>query len=405
MAALVGADAKEATGSFELGDVLLEGTPINAELAHHLGESGLIIARQVIEHAFRSQSAARFLTTFITRSTLPFGVFIQTQLSWVCPTKVPQTVRKRVEVVASVLAKCRQEVILALFYDFFSSGTQGGLRFDIILGMNNEKDTNNTYHYGFPTGTFDETLDEFTLHGTNSHKTSSIPLVESWRPDYIHIWQHRLEQLLPGIDIKKALKIFEYPTDARHGRLVVSPHPSMTDLMLIDNDWQVAIEAKYTEYSKMEETKCNARPKKLLLTWLKMIRDYGCTDLSDDEFLAVADKVSYQFLHRTASACYKTNGAEGQKPCLIYQLFVDWSDDKSKTDCRRYEEQLRTYARILHLRRMKFLIISCPIINQTWMDNQGPSFYGKDGSHLFQQMHTRTTYEFNWECVEVKEVL
>ena len=63
---------------------------------------------------------------------------------------------------------------------------------------------------------------------------------------------------------------------------------SMTDLMLMDGDWQIALEAKYTEYSRMPNETVEEWLRKdgvdffirrrVGKTWLRYIQEAKCSD-------------------------------------------------------------------------------------------------------------------------------
>lgn len=126
--------------------------------------------------------------------------------------------------------------------------------------MKNRLNSKLEYYYGFGMGRYGEVLDELCAHGNvNSCRTSSIPLAEFWQPDNLGRISEKLRPYLKNFDAERSLKFFEFPTDPEfEGKRI--GRPSMTDLMLMDGDWQIAIEAKYTEYSRM--------PNETVLEWL-----------------------------------------------------------------------------------------------------------------------------------------
>ena len=114
----------------------------------------------------------------------------------------------------------------------------------------NEKamiDDEMAYFFGLFRGSYGEVLGELSRTKVNSYRTSSIPLAEFWQPANLGAIQRVLGAQLADFNPEVALKFFEFPTEAvwngkRLGR------PSMTDIMVLDNDWQVAVEGKFTEY-------------------------------------------------------------------------------------------------------------------------------------------------------------
>ena len=80
----------------------------------------------------------------------------------------------------------------------------------------------------------------------------------------------------------------------------------MTDLMILCDDFKIAIEAKFTEYAKMktdpiDKWKNNGDKEnrlKGLNYWTSLISPFS--NGFDNEAL---QQISYQFYHRTASAC------------------------------------------------------------------------------------------------------
>ena len=111
--------------------------------------------------------------------------------------------------------------------------------------------------------------------------------------------------------------------------------------------------------------------------------------------------VSYQFLHRTASACFKTNGPEGHKPVLIYQLFFDANDPVSREDRAVFEMELKKWAKMLRLKDMKFLIMSVPIINSAEVKEN----YSALKDEIFEEMKMHTIYKFDFDGITIEKVL
>ena len=115
--------------------------------------------------------------------------------------------------------------------------------------------------------------------------------------------------------------------------------------------------------------------------------------------------IGYQFLHRTASACYKTNESDGQKPVLLYQLFYKAGDDAHIQKMEAFKEQLREWARLLRLRKMKFLILSVPITNADEVERRYGHLVKRENARIFEDMKLETIYRFDFDSIEVEDVL
>ena len=99
----------------------------------------------------------------------------------------------------------------------------------------------------------------------------------------------------------------------------------MTDLMIRYDELngfsekQIAVEGKFTEdlYETISEWKksksANSNKDDVLKSWYSYIENY--CDFSESSKEVVNQNVVYQFLHRTASACFQTGN-----PVLLYHL-------------------------------------------------------------------------------------
>ena len=277
--------------------------------------------------------------------------------------------------------------------------------------MKNMLNSKLEYYYGLGMGRYGEVLNELFVHGNvNSFRTSSIPLAEFWQPDNLGRITQVLRPYLSRFDAEKSLKFFEFPTDPEvDGKRI--GRPSMTDLMLMDGEYQIALEAKYTEYSRMPNETVDEwlrkdgvdffLRRKVGKTWLRYIREAGCTDFATDQHLYnECREVCYQFLHRTASACHKANWKDGHKPVLIYQLFFDAANPESREDRIAFENELRKWAGMLHLRNMKFLIMSVPVINAADVASR----YAGMKEQIFKEMEMNTIYKFDFDGIKVEDV-
>ena len=278
------------------------------------------------------------------------------------------------------------------------------------------------YFFGFPKGTYSEVLRELGRTKVNSCKTSSIPLADFWRPENLGKIQELFAPHLPGFDPASALKFFEFPTEAVHdGKPIGSP--SMTDIMVIAPGIQMAVEGKFTEYVKGREQTVGewleakmaeevgghwtpasrkAYLRYVLRAWFGYIRETGCTDLADDgAFFRNCMDVSYQFLHRTASACNKADVANGTMPVLVYQLFFDAKRAEHIEKMEGFKADLRRWAKTLKLRNMKFLIVSVPVVNVYEVEKR----FRHAHSGFFTAMPEKEIYAFDFDCVSVDIVV
>jgi hypothetical protein len=275
------------------------------------------------------------------------------------------------------------------------------------------------YFFGMPSGKYIEVLDAFTGTRVNSCETSSLPLVEFWQPENLPQLETFLGKYLVDLDLETGLKVFECPTVPKRKGRVLGP-ASMTDLMIIDNNWQIAIEAKYTEYvwgpcqtlgewlvEKLSGAGIFLR-RTIAKAWIDMIGSATCTELDSPnryskncDFYTTCGTVGYQFLHRTASACLGTNGPEGSKPVLVYQLFYKQGDDAHIAKMEAFKDQLCDWAELLKLKNMTFLIMSVPVTNASDVIAK----YDGRKADLFEEMKMRTIYTFDFDGLEIEKVL
>ena len=269
------------------------------------------------------------------------------------------------------------------------------------------------YFLGFPRGCYTEVLGELAKTKVNSCRTSSIPLAEFWQPANLPKIQALLAKAIPDCDLKAALKYFEFPTDAvLNGKKV--GRPSMTDIMILEPGVQIAIEGKMTEYVLTREKTVRdwlGEPSRgvdaklrldILKVWLGYIHEADCTGVAHyGEFMRDCKDVSYQFLHRTASACNKAGIKKGDMPVLVYQLFFDANDREHVAKMEEFKADLRRWAALLKLRNMKFVILSVPVVNMADVDGRFGSLRGE----LFELMRDETIYKFDFDGVAVETVI
>ena len=189
------------------------------------------------------------------------------------------------------------------------------------------------FYYGNPedTGSWEQAASVFAAHDSvNSERTSSLPLVQFWKPQgkekKLNSWADTLLKkcgITPS-DVEKLM--FEYPVPVNKGK----GKSSMTDLMIISKSHVVAIEAKWTECKKKYELisewttggKDKRNREEVLKGWIQYINDYAGSDILDARHLEVYDDIPYQLLHRIASACAIAQ-QQKKEAVVIYQLFYD----------------------------------------------------------------------------------
>ena len=128
--------------------------------------------------------------------------------------------------------------------------------------------------------------------------------------DHFYSWGQLLLADFDDLDknIANADKVFECPTEPVLDGEVVGG-ASMTDLMIRDDRYQIAIEGKYTEYAwgpneTLKEWLSQKRTvvdfsnrRRIARAWLNMIGRAGCTGLhSSGELFAECGEIGYQFL-------------------------------------------------------------------------------------------------------------
>lgn len=215
-------------------------------------------------------------------------------------------------------------------------------------------------------------LDQFSGAKINSIRTSSIPLVQFWKDT-----DSRLEELFTVLKLqaKKPILCFEYPTKSEG-----KGKSSMTDLMILCDDLKIAIEAKFTEYEKIKPDliknwKNNGdkeNREKVLDYWTNLIKPFS--NGYDDESL---HQMSYQFYHRTASAC-KDSG----KAIVVYQIFYD---NHTRGYLANYKNELKDYVKFLNTNNnLSFYIWEIEVVQKIMDNNIDP----------FIEMKYHSIYEF-----------
>lgn len=183
---------------------------------------------------------------------------------------------------------------------------------------------------------FDTILDQFSGTKYNSFRTSTIPLLQFWKDHSARV-ADILGKLNFGAEIIDIC--FEFPTPVQKG--YGKGKSSMTDIMLICDDIKVAIEAKFTEYKKNDESiekwnmKNSENKKMVLKCWTDLIQKF-----SNGILYSELHKVSYQFIHRAASAC-----CGSKRAFVIYQLFYD---ENTEPYLDKYIDNLKKFIKIIN---------------------------------------------------------
>lgn len=244
-------------------------------------------------------------------------------------------------------------------------------------------------------------LDALSQTKVHSFKTSSIPLAGFWSPSNLQKFLERFNSETE-LDLISAKKYFEYPTECLDEKGNRLPHSksSMTDLMLISDSHRIAIEAKYTEYSEShyelisEWNKENVKHKIAIKeNWFRYIKEAGATYLSDVSELT---DIPYQFLHRTASACFD----KSKIPVLIYQIFYD---DSNKDKMEEFVKDLENWGKELDFTdKIKFFVIKVKITNADYAKKKYQKL--ENPSDLFLNLKDDDIYEFDWNKIHILQV-
>lgn len=215
-----------------------------------------------------------------------------------------------------------------------------------------------SYHYGNPekANTWEYAASIFAAHeSVNSEKTSSLPLVQFWKPN-VRFSENR-DRCVDGFfkackiediafDSEQAEFSFEYPVPAQRGR----GKASMTDLMITTNKLAMAIEAKWTECREnykptiekwLKEGKNLKNRESVLSGWLDYINKFLPGGKHLDIGKINCAKIPYQFLHRVASACYVAALKKDVVPVVAYQLFYDDGNNGTEDHMKKFSEELK----------------------------------------------------------------
>ena len=253
---------------------------------------------------------------------------------------------------------------------------------------------NNNYYFGEPDDSYDSVLNNLTQTDVHNCETSSIPLADFWHPRNSQGIKHLIDLLNIGFDINAFQKCFEYPVFAEKNEHQIGK-PSRTDLMLLNDKYNIAIEAKYREnfYGTIEEWKKEIKKYSVKLdvlsSWYEYIKPYSCFD--SKEIQKIEQVVDYQFLHRVASACYKCPD-RGKSPIVVYQLFFNKHDKESEYHQREIAGALRSFSQqyLKFNEKILFYIVFTPLVNVEEVRTK----YKKIDSDIFLKMKENYIYRF-----------
>lgn len=201
-----------------------------------------------------------------------------------------------------------------------------------------------SYHYGNPekANTWEYAASIFAAHeSVNSAKTSSLPLVQFWKNkgkscDFSRCVKKFLEECgLSAIGPEESCFCFEYSVPVNNER-GAKGKASMTDLMILTNQYAIAIEAKWTECESVYEpigkwkgSGVAENHDKVLDGWEGYINNYLKGYVCGK--ITVTDDMPYQLLHRIASACYTAMQDDTKKSAVvIYHLFYSNQEERDK---------------------------------------------------------------------------
>ena len=261
------------------------------------------------------------------------------------------------------------------------------------------------YYYGKPEndGTWEAVANIFADHDSvNSERTSSLPLVQFWQPCKNGL-SKCAKELLRAIGIVEGdfadLKYcFEFPVPVKAGR----GKASMTDLMILTEQYVIAIEAKWTEYRKGYQRikewlkKGNQENKNMVLQgWISYINQFlklnHCEPIPNDNKKSIYDEIPYQLLHRMASACAIAVKSPQKRPIVLYQLFCD--SVKLTKRLETFSRELKQAYRVLFSGKSPFTFliarISTEIIEADDMKEK------ENQNKIFNLMCNREVYKFN----------
>ncbi len=254
------------------------------------------------------------------------------------------------------------------------------------------------YIYGNPDNAFSwkNVASIFAAHDSlNSAQTSSLPLVQFWRPSgeksegkkmskqAIVLLKKCFQKCYNEAEFKRAQLCFEYSVPVYKGSGIGKA--SMTDLMIITAEKAIAVEAKWKEcderYPTIDEwfkdrLRKGAKQENLVRVlngWIKYINEYldvkklssekklckmavegPAGRVDDGDYTIIPDHyktIPYQLLHRIASACAVANkcntdaNKRNTDAIVIYQLFYNENNGDLKEIT---EKKVQTFANKLN---------------------------------------------------------
>jgi hypothetical protein len=173
---------------------------------------------------------------------------------------------------------------------------------------------------------FTQLVEQLGLDAVASPKRSTVPLLDYWRQP-----EQRLRVLERHLGVKSSVQTelhFEYEVPVQRGR----GKSSYTDLMILGDDFAVAIEAKFAEprYDSVETWLGAAHTMnrgEVLDGWIRAI-EAGTEGTVDRD---VVRELPYQLIHRTASVCCVSR----RRRAVVYQVFGDSPGPYYTEDLRR----------------------------------------------------------------------
>lgn len=201
---------------------------------------------------------------------------------------------------------------------------------------------------------FDELLQRYPGSQFDSPRRSTVSLLAYWRDTsgrglglLRRLWGSMPENLVFDFEC-------EVPVQAGHGK------PSCTDLMVTTQRIAVAIEGKYLEppyetVSAWLGTAPSDNRKAVLNGWFSLINRVTGSRLTD----ANTADITYQAIHRVASACWPSSGTPGVARFAVYQCFVESEDAPN-----HYVEHLSALRALIPPERLKLAVAAIQVVGR-----------------------------------------
>lgn len=200
---------------------------------------------------------------------------------------------------------------------------------------------------------YTELIEAFPPAQFKSPRRSTVPQLALWKDWNLQKNFFRLLQ----IPLPETITLcFEYEVPVQG--VTAKGKPSFTDLMVIGDSLVVSVEAKHRE-PPYESVRAWLRdpptPNRIavLQGWLDLINGTNGSNLSID---AVMD-ITYQTIHRTASACLPHKNRTDVKRLMVYQWFVDADEDG-----KNYREQLTALKHLMGNDAIQLALMTCRMI-------------------------------------------